>query len=87
MMANRDQMDECMEKAEGIIEAAQKVFDDARRVQPGTDEEYTNAQMMLEEISGELDDVLRAATPEQRDQLNRKQQQIRQLQNHMILRQ
>ncbi|MED1601788.1 MULTISPECIES: YtzC family protein [Alkalihalophilus] len=85
MMANREQMESCMEKAESVIEQVQKVFDDARRVQPGTDEEYTNAQMMLEEMSGELDDVLRAATPEQREALNRKQQQIRQLQNNMIL--
>ncbi|WP_100372758.1 DUF2524 family protein [Bacillus sp. FJAT-45037] len=86
-MANRDQLDMCLEKAEATLMAAQKVFDDSRRVQPGTEEEYTNAQLMLEEMGEELDDLLRAATPQQRDQLNRKQQQLRQLQNHMIIKQ
>ncbi|WP_157800991.1 DUF2524 family protein [Bacillus solitudinis] len=86
-MTERTQLKEFLQKAEETLEVAQKALDDAHRVQPGDPSEYSHAQLQLEEISDELDALIHAATPEQRYELTRTQQQIRQLQNHMILKQ
>ncbi|TWI58924.1 DUF2524 family protein [Halalkalibacter nanhaiisediminis] len=85
-MAERKIVAEWLEKAEEIIEQAKQTFDNSQRVQPGDPDEYIEAQRHLEEMSIELDVIMRAATKEQRNQLNRTQQQLRQLQNHFILR-
>lgn len=85
-MAERKIVAEWLEKAEETIEQAKQTFDNSQRVQPGDPDEYIEAQRHLEEMSIELDVIMRAATKEQRNQLNRTQQQLRQLQNHFILR-
>ncbi|WP_078553331.1 DUF2524 family protein [Bacillus alkalicellulosilyticus] len=86
-MATHDQINYYVEKVSETIDYAQKQLDDFQRVEHGNSEEYTNAQLQLEEINQELDSIIRSATPEQREQLNRAQQRLRQMQNHMILRQ
>lgn len=86
-MAERRQVELWLEKVEETLEQAQQTFENSQRVQGGDPEEYIQAQAQLEEVSIELDALIRATTPEQRDQLNRAQQQLRQLQSHMILRQ
>ncbi len=85
-MAERKIVAEWLEKAEETIEQARQTFEDSQRVQPGDPDDYIEAQRHLEEISMELDVLMHSATKEQRNQLNRAQQQLRQLQNHFILR-
>lgn len=84
-MAERKEVEKFLEKAEVTIDYAQQVFEDSLRVEPGDRYEYYDAQLKLEEINNDLEALLRVATPEQRDQLIRKQHELRQLQNHMII--
>ncbi|NEU31205.1 YtzC family protein [bacterium LRH843] len=85
-MAEMKQVEQWLDKARETIDHAEQVFEDSQRVQVGDPEDYLSAQMQLEEVNSHLDALVRAATPEQRDQLIRTQQQLRQIQNHMILR-
>ncbi|WP_165763698.1 DUF2524 family protein [Halalkalibacter urbisdiaboli] len=86
-MTERTQMKEMLQKAEEVMEVAQKALEDSHRINEGDPMEYSNAQLELEHISEDLDALMHAATPEQRYELERTQQQIRQLQNNMILKQ
>ncbi|WP_332693182.1 DUF2524 family protein [Halalkalibacter lacteus] len=85
-MAERTNLEHFLEKAETTLEEAQKAFNNSQRVQPEEPENYIQAQTHLEELSMELDTLMHAATPEQRDQLYRTQIQVNQLKNHFILR-
>ncbi len=85
-MAEREEVMKLIEKAEMTIDDAKRVYEDSMRVQPGDPETYYDAQSQLEALHNEFEALLRVATPEQRDQLMRKQQQLRQLQNQMIVR-
>jgi hypothetical protein len=84
-MTERTQMKNWLRKAEETMEFAQKALDDSHRIQPGDPGVYSQAQLHLEEMNDELVGLISAATPEQRYELTRTQEQIRQLQNHMIL--
>ncbi|GAE34618.1 DUF2524 family protein [Halalkalibacter akibai] len=84
-MAERTQVAQFLEEVEMTLLGAQKVFDDSQRVEAGDPEEYTHMQMQLQEMDQELETLLRAAAPEQRDELYRAQLQVRQMQNHYII--
>ncbi|MDT8859953.1 YtzC family protein [Alkalihalobacillus sp. MEB130] len=84
-MAERTHLEHFLERAEATLEIAQQTFNDSQRVQPGDPDEYTQAQRDLQDLNDELDTLMHAATPEQRDQLHRTQIQVNQLQNHFIL--
>lgn len=85
VMATHEQVETYLQKAQETIQQAEEQLKDAKRVQPGDPVKYAEAQSQLVEMSEELDAIIRSATPEQRDQLNRAQQRIRQMQNDMIL--
>ncbi|MFV8828308.1 DUF2524 family protein [Alkalihalobacterium sp. APHAB7] len=84
-MAIHQQVDFYLLKANQVIEQAQEQLSLGMQVQEGDAAEYTNAQQKLEEISQEIEALSRSATAEQRDQLGRAQQRLRQMQNQMIL--
>ncbi|ARK30364.1 DUF2524 family protein [Halalkalibacter krulwichiae] len=84
-MAERTHVAQFLEQVEMTLQGAQKVFDDSQRVEAGDPEEYTFMQNQLQEMDQELETLLHAATPEQRDELYRAQIQVRQMQNHYIL--
>ncbi|UOE92284.1 DUF2524 family protein [Alkalihalobacillus sp. LMS39] len=84
-MAIHEQVNQFVEKANETIELAQQQLDLAKRVEAGDPEDYSEAQLKLEEINDELNSLIRSATPEQRDQLHRAQQRVSQMQNNMIL--
>lgn len=85
-MTERKQVEEWMEKALETMEYAKQVHEDSMRVEQGDPDDYIDAQQQLEQVNGHLDALLRVATPEQREQLTRTQQQLRQIQNQLIVR-
>ncbi|WP_209122648.1 DUF2524 family protein [Alkalihalobacillus sp. BA299] len=84
-MAIHQQVDFFLLKANEVIEQAQEQLNLGMQVQEGDAADYSNAQQQLEEIHQEIEALSRSATAEQRDQLERAQQRIRQMQNQMIL--
>jgi len=84
-MAIHEQVNQCVARAEESIVFAREQLTEARKVQAGDPEKYTEAQMELERREEEIDDLLRSATPEQRYELERAAQRIREMQNDMIL--
>ena len=84
-MAIHEQVNECVAKADQIIIHAREQLDQARQVQEGDPVKYSEAQLQLEQMEEELDALIRSATPEQRYQLQRAQQRVREMQNDMIL--
>ncbi len=84
-MTERRQVAEWMKKADLILERAEQVSANSRKLEPEEPDYYSACQTQLEEISEEISALIRAATVEQRYELTRKQQQIRQMQNQMVL--
>ncbi|MBP3950647.1 DUF2524 family protein [Bacillus suaedae] len=84
-MTERSHLKQFLEKVDMTMEQAEAIFDESQKIESVDEQEYIQTQTQLEELHGELEGLIRAATPEQREELNRTQQQIRQLQNHMIL--
>ncbi len=84
-VAIHQQVDFFLLKANEVIEQAQEQLNLGMQVQEGDAADYSNAQQQLEEIHQEIEALSRSATAEQRDQLERAQQRIRQMQNQMIL--
>ncbi|WP_088035616.1 DUF2524 family protein [Evansella clarkii] len=68
-----------------VMAYAEEQLKESKRIQQSNPEEFTNAQMKLEEANMELDNLLRSASAEDRDELFRLQQRVHQLQNKMIL--
>ncbi|WP_227936247.1 DUF2524 family protein [Alkalihalobacillus deserti] len=84
-MAERTHVAQFLEEVEMTLQGAQQVFNDSQRVEAGDLEDYTKVQTQLQQLDDELDTLLHAATPEQRDELYRAQLQVHQMQNHFIL--
>ncbi|WP_017727969.1 DUF2524 family protein [Halalkalibacterium ligniniphilum] len=84
-MTERKKLSETIAKAEKTMEEAEKRLDGAKRNEPERGNGFHEAQLSLEEMSHELDALARMGTREQREQIGRTLQQIRQLQNRMIL--
>lgn len=84
-MAVHKQVDHMVKKAEETIDRAKEQLQLGKRLEPGNPVDYAEAQASLVEMSEELDALIRSATPEQRDRLQRVQQRIRQTMNEMIL--
>jgi polyhydroxyalkanoate synthesis regulator phasin len=85
IMAERTHVAQFLEEVEMTLQGAQKVFDDSQRIESGDPGDYTNVQLQLQQVEDELETLMKAAAPEQRDELYRAQLQVRQLQNHFIL--
>ncbi|WP_169720877.1 DUF2524 family protein [Alteribacter aurantiacus] len=84
-MANYNQMEEFITEIRSVMDEAQIQLDNSRRVNPGDPADFSDAQRHLNDVHIELEKMIRSASPEQRDQLLRVEQQIHQLQNRMIL--
>ncbi|WP_062046874.1 DUF2524 family protein [Bacillus sp. JCM 19034] len=84
-MTERSHLKTVLNRINEQMEIAEEMFEKSQTVNEIDESDYIKTQEDLEEMHNELDILLRSATPEQREELNRKQQQIRQLQNHMIL--
>lgn len=84
-MAVHKQVDFMLKKAQETIDQANEQLQLARRLEQGDPAKYSEAQLALEEVSEEIDALIRSSTPEQRDRLHRTMQQIRQKMNEMIL--
>ncbi|MFA9556198.1 DUF2524 family protein [Evansella sp. AB-rgal1] len=84
-MTNSNYLKGAVEEIENIMNVAEEQLSDSKRIKEGNPEEFTNAQLQLEEANMELEKMIASATHEQRDQLIRLQQQVHHLQNKMIL--
>lgn len=84
-MATHEQVKLQMQQVDEILQYAEEQLNSAKQVQGGDDMKYDEAQQQLEEMNMKIERLLSSATPEQRDQLFRAQQQVNQMQNKMIL--
>lgn len=84
-MTTHNQINEYLQKTDDMIQYAQEQLNDARRVQPGDPGKFSEAQLELQQFEDELLSIIRSATPEQRDQLERARHRVREMQNEMIL--
>ncbi|WP_226569150.1 YtzC family protein [Bacillus stratosphericus] len=84
-MATRNSIDEFMKKSTETLEFASEQFDLSSRQEHYNEEEFSKAQLMLEEAVNELDKLMDVANDQQRERLDRTRVQIQTLQNQMIL--
>ncbi|SDY88873.1 Protein of unknown function [Evansella caseinilytica] len=84
-MVNSDDLQSTVEEIQETMTAAEEQLLEAQRQQPGDPEAFTKAQQQLEAANLELEKMIHSADREQRDQLQRLQQRVQQLQNRMIL--
>lgn len=84
-MTEHSHLQSTVEQIQQIMENAEGQLTESKRNESGNAEEFTNAQMQLEEANMELERMIASATNEQRDQLFRLQQRLQHLQNKMIL--
>ncbi|OIJ15800.1 hypothetical protein BKP35_02065 [Anaerobacillus arseniciselenatis] len=84
-MATHEQVKQQLQQVDEILQFAEGQLDSAKQVQGGDEIKYDEAQQQLEQLNMQIERLLSSATPEQRDQLFRAQQQVNQMQNKMIL--
>ncbi|MEI4789062.1 YtzC family protein [Bacillus sp. FJAT-53060] len=84
-MATRNSIHEFMKKSTETLEFASEQFDLSSRQEHYNEEEFSKAQLMLEEAVNELDKLMDVANDQQRERLDRTRVQIQTLQNQMIL--
>ncbi|MDG5787545.1 DUF2524 family protein [Evansella sp. AB-P1] len=84
-MTNSQHLLNTVQQIQQIMESAENQLTESKRNEHVNDEEFTNAQIQLEEANMEIEKMMLSATHEQKDQLLRIQQQLHQLQNKMIL--
>lgn len=84
-MATHDQVRQQLQQVDEIVQLAEEQLNSAKQVQGGDELKYDEAQQQLEQVNMQIERLLKSATPEQRDQLFRAQQQVNQMQNKMIL--
>ncbi|WP_353854873.1 YtzC family protein [Bacillus sp. Bos-x628] len=84
-MATRNSIDEFMQKSMETLEFANKQFDLSSRQEHDNEEDFSKAQLMLEETLSELEKLKDVANDQQRERLDRARVQIQSMQNQMIL--
>ncbi|MDG5470458.1 DUF2524 family protein [Jeotgalibacillus sp. ET6] len=84
-MATRDSVQHCLDHCEEAILTAQTEYDKASLQEHWNDEEYTQAQLQLEQAFMDLEKLMKSANEEQEDTLQRKRLQIQEMQNKMQL--
>ena len=84
-MATRQSIDEFIQKSTETLEFANEQFDLSSRQEHYNEEEFSQAQLMLEEAVNELEKLKDVANDQQRERLDRARVQIQSLQNQMIL--
>jgi polyhydroxyalkanoate synthesis regulator phasin len=85
-MAVQTTVEQQIDHTKEVIKMAEEQLGLVNRQEPQTTEEnYTNAQLQLEEAYSELERLSNSATPEQRYQIERTRQQLQQIQEQMVL--
>ncbi|MGE6628790.1 YtzC family protein [Bacillus sp. NPDC077027] len=84
-MATRKSIDEFIEKSTETLEFASEQFELSSRQEHYYEEDFTKAQLMLEETVIELEKLKDVANDQQRERLDRARVQLQSLQNQMIL--
>lgn len=84
-MATHDQVRSHLQQVDEVLQAAEEQLNAYKQVQGGDEVQFSATQQQLEQTNIQLERLLISATPEQRDQLFRAQQQLNQMQNKMIL--
>ena len=84
-MATRKSIDEFVQKSTETLEFASEQFDLSSRQEHYNEEEFSKAQLMLEDAVNELEKLKDVANDQQRERLDRTRVQIQSLQNQMIL--
>ena len=84
-MTNFHYLEDAMKEIQHVMTYAEEQLIESKRVEPGNPDDFTNAQLQLEQANMEVETLLKSAAQEQRDDLFRLQQRIHQLQNKMIL--
>ncbi|MCG8396556.1 YtzC family protein [Bacillus atrophaeus] len=84
-MATRQSVDEHLQRSEQVYEFASEQFKISARQEHYNEEEYSEAQMKLENAVNELNKLSLSSNDQQREQLYRMRLQIQSLQNNMIL--
>ena len=84
-MATHDQVKIQLQQVDETLQFAEEQLNNEKQMQGGDEIKYDEAQQQLEQLNMQIERMLASATPEQRDQLFRAQQQVNQMQNKMIL--
>ncbi|WP_265605887.1 YtzC family protein [Bacillus velezensis] len=84
-MATRQSVDEHLQRSEQAYEFANEQFITASKQEHYNDNEYSEAQMMLENAVNELNKLSLSANDQQRERLYRMRLRLQTLQNNMIL--
>ncbi len=84
-MATRQSVEAFLQRCEDSLRNGQEQITTARRQEAYNENEYTNAQLQLEEVTNELAKLATSCNGQQREQLHRMRLQLQQLQNDMIL--
>jgi hypothetical protein len=83
-MLQKDQIDSYISKAQETIESAHKELMDVKLIQQNDPTEYPFIMNQLMELDFEINELLSAASPEQRIQLEEAQQMLRDTKTIMI---
>ncbi|MFC0523957.1 DUF2524 family protein [Pontibacillus salicampi] len=84
-MATRQSIENMMTEANQCLETAREQLDRANKLGYEVNEEYTEAQLALEELEQQIDKLMDSANHQQKDQLHRLHLQVSQYLNDMIL--
>ncbi|TCT14718.1 uncharacterized protein DUF2524 [Melghiribacillus thermohalophilus] len=84
-MTTRNSMEKLKKNIEDKIEFAKEELDEARKLGHNTDEQYTNAQSLLQQAERDIEKMKNSANAEQREELHRMHLRIYQILNDMIL--
>ncbi|KIL47886.1 DUF2524 family protein [Jeotgalibacillus campisalis] len=82
-MATRDSVQHCLDHCEEAILSAQTEYDKASLQEHRNDEQFTQAQLQLEQAFMDLEKLMKSANEEQEDTLQRKKLKIQEMQNKM----
>lgn len=84
-MATRDSMDHLLTEAHEKLESARKELDEAKKLGFQAGDDYTQAQLGLEDMEKEIDKMMHSANHQQKEELHRLHLQVSQCLNDMIL--
>lgn len=85
LMATRKSVENMIAMANEKLEEARKELQEANQLGYQVDDEYTQAQLGLEEMENEINNLMHSADHQQKEQLHRLHLQVSQCLNDMIL--
>jgi len=85
-LATRDSMNELLERCNQVINYAEEQYELASRQEHYNTNEYTDAQMQLENIYNDLHTMDKSANQQQREELHRIRLLVENMQNQLTVR-